>query len=597
MKLKRTLHLFRSRVKNNSTPCRRRARFESLECRELLSVTAGGEASSEAPAICSLQTADIGTDSALVEFPRPTALTQLAAPSISSVTGGGGNSHRIAWNEVEGASLYQLDYSANGKDWDSLTASGGSAEITGLVCGNRMRYRVRALSSGSYSASAWSATKSLYVCPADVDGDGFIGPGDRALISQAWFSNEGAANWNPACDIDGDGFVGPGDISFVSAAWFRNRDEIAVTSLGLVYYDEAVMLWNTEDAAAPVRDGDLISVGYEKNSVEYSFTVDGVWDSYILEYPENPGTYRYFVTVTRPAALYPWEGTLTVVIPEKEVQPSDLTVSMAWDSSNHGLALSWTAKKDFQKDAVIDLYFASGASYSGIVDDAPVWVTIPAGTKSGASGTILVGGADLYTTVPVNTFDTVIACLGQTVISSIADVTLSISSGVKQAVVSQSTYDAIKYACRAVGKGTIRLTSGWRTAQEQADAMFYNMARPDVKGAIAYQYSLYGNAGDQVIAVFEQHAVLHNYDNAAIRAHSAEIITLMADKILELDAKGIRVSRHCVSEATYRAHNIMDVSRSGFDSTNIPIFTAAAKRMGCDVVRDEPANGCLHLEF
>ncbi|MBO7708687.1 MAG: hypothetical protein J6S42_08420, partial [Thermoguttaceae bacterium] len=158
-------------------------------------------------------------------------------------------------------------------------------------------------------------------------------------------------------------------------------------------------------------------------------------------------------------------------------------------------------------------------------------------------------------------------------------------------------YDAIKYACRAVGRNSIRLTSGWRTPQEQADAMFYNMARPDVKGAIAYQYNLYGSAGDQVIAVFEEYAIRYNYDNATIRSHSGEIITQMANKIIELDAKGIRVSRHCVNEATYRAHNIMDVSRSGYDSSNIPIFTAAAKRMGCTVVRDEPANGCLHLEF
>ena len=104
-------------------------------------------------------------------------------------------------------------------------------------------------------------------------------------------------------------------------------------------------------------------------------------------------------------------------------------------------------------------------------------------------------------------------------------------------------------------------------------------------------------AGDQVIAVFEEYAIRYNYDNATIRSHSNEIITQMANKIIELDAKGIRVSRHCVNEATYRAHNIMDVSRSGYDSSNIPIFTAAAKRMGCTVVRDEPANGCLHLEF
>lgn len=594
--MKFSLSAFRTRARKTAAPRYRRMSLESLEDRDLLSVTAGGGVVGSA-ALYAADTAD--ADTTPVDLPRPTEATQLAAPVFSSVAGGGGMTHLVVWNAVANASNYQLSYSSDGETWQTLTTSGTSAKITGLVGGNQMRYRVRALNNGSYTTSAWSATRSLYVCPVDVDGDGFIGPGDNSLLSQAWFSNEMTENWNPACDIDGDGFVGPGDLSFVSQTWFKTRDSVAVPSVGLVYYDESVMLWNTEDVAQPLRTGDVISVGYRKGRAEYTIDIVGIWDSYFLESPEEPGTYHYYVTVTRPGALYPWEGEITVVVPEKEVDPvpSDMTVSMAWDSTNHGLNLNWTAKGDFQKDAYLDLYFASGASYSGIVDDAPVSVMIPAGTKAGASGTIFINGADLYTAVPTNTFDTIIACLGQDVVSSIADVTLSISSSVILSVVNQSTYDAIKYACRAVGRNSIRLTSGWRTPQEQADAMFYNMARPDVKGAIAYQYSLYGSAGDQVIAVFEQHAIRYNYDNATIRSHSGEIITQMANKIIELDAKGIRVSRHCVNEATYRAHNIMDVSRSGYDSSNIPIFTAAAKRMGCTVVRDEPANGCLHLEF
>ncbi len=575
----------------------RRAGFESLERRDLLSVTAGGELTPDSAALCAARTADEEIDTIPIDLPRPTGAVQLAAPVFSNVSGGGGLAHIAVWTPVDGALTYQFSYSADGENWQSLITSETSAKIAGLVGGNQMRYRVRALAHGDYAASAWSATKSLYVCPVDIDGDGFVGPGDNALLSQAWFSAEGSANWNPACDVDGDGFVGPGDLSYVSQTWFKSRDDVSIPSIGLVYYDESIVIWNTENAAAPLRTGDVVSVGYRKGEVEYTFDVVGLWDSLFLESPEEPGTYSYYVTVTRAGALYPWEGEITVVVPEKEVQPSDLAVALAWDSSNYGLALTWTAKNDFQKDAVIDLFFASGAKYSGIVDDAPAWVTVPAGTKAGASGTVLIGGADLYTEVPSDTFDTIVACLGENVVASIADVALSISSSVKQAVVGQSTYDAIKYACRAVGKSSIRLTSGWRTAQEQADAMFYNLARSDVAGAIAYQYSLYGSAGDQVIAVFEQKAILYGYDNAAIRAHAAEIIALMTDKILELDARGIRVSQHCVGEATYRAHNIMDVSRARFDSANIPIFTAAAKKMGCVKVLDEPANGCLHLEF
>lgn len=58
----------------------------------------------------------------------------------------------------------------------------------------------------------------------DIDGDGFIGPGDQSYLSTAWFSNQSDENWNPACDIDGDGFIGPGDSSFVSAHWFETND-------------------------------------------------------------------------------------------------------------------------------------------------------------------------------------------------------------------------------------------------------------------------------------------------------------------------------------------------------------------------------------
>ncbi len=65
--------------------------------------------------------------------------------------------------------------------------------------------------------------KSTY----DIDGDGFIGPGDNALLSGSWFAPaDGGEGWTPACDLDGDGFVGPGDYALVSAYWFRGCDEL-----------------------------------------------------------------------------------------------------------------------------------------------------------------------------------------------------------------------------------------------------------------------------------------------------------------------------------------------------------------------------------
>ena len=582
--MKRTCRLFRA--KTDAAPRFRRARIEQLERRDLLSVTAGGLAFSESAP---------DAESAYIAPAEPTGSVQLAAPSLSRVTAGGGFSHYVAWTAVENATGYQLAFSTDGENWESLTTGGTSALLSDLVCGNRISYRVRALKSGGSAASEWSAVQSLYVCPVDVDSDGFIGPGDRALLSQAWFSNEESEDWNPACDIDGDGFVGPGDLSYVSETWFKSREEIAVTSLGLIYDGESVFVWNTEEVAAPIRGGDILMITSPDGKSE-TISIRGVWDSYFVDAPAEPGTYRYAVSVTRPGALYSWEGELTVVVPPREVAPEDLTLSLAWDSAGYGLALTWTANSELQKDALLRFYFASGASVEGIVDDPDILVTIPA-AEAGQSGVILIEGTKFYTEVPVNTFDKIVALLGDDLVASIDDVKLSIGRYVKQEVVNQSTYDAIKYAARSVGKTPIYVTSGWRNSYEEADATFYNLARPDVRAALATQYAIYGRAGDQVIAVFEQYAILYDYDNATIRSHASEIIRRMADKIDELDAQGLRVSRHCVQEEVYREHNIIDISRSGFNQTSVSIFTAALKRMGGTYVLDEASDNCLHLEF
>ena len=60
--------------------------------------------------------------------------------------------------------------------------------------------------------------------PSDIDGDGFIGPGDFALLSAAWFASDGDGNYDPRPDVDGDGFAGPGDFTYRSANWFKDSD-------------------------------------------------------------------------------------------------------------------------------------------------------------------------------------------------------------------------------------------------------------------------------------------------------------------------------------------------------------------------------------
>ena len=49
-------------------------------------------------------------------------------------------------------------------------------------------------------------------CPADLDGDGFVGAPDLANLLGAW-GGSGAA------DLDGDGLVGPQDLAAMLGAW------------------------------------------------------------------------------------------------------------------------------------------------------------------------------------------------------------------------------------------------------------------------------------------------------------------------------------------------------------------------------------------
>jgi hypothetical protein len=51
-----------------------------------------------------------------------------------------------------------------------------------------------------------------FPCPADLDGNGSVGPGDLATLLGGW-GGGGAA------DLDGDGTVGPADLTAMLGAW------------------------------------------------------------------------------------------------------------------------------------------------------------------------------------------------------------------------------------------------------------------------------------------------------------------------------------------------------------------------------------------
>ena len=54
-----------------------------------------------------------------------------------------------------------------------------------------MSYRVRALGTGSYANSDWSAVKTFNVCPMDINNDGDVGGLDRNILAVSWGSEEG----------------------------------------------------------------------------------------------------------------------------------------------------------------------------------------------------------------------------------------------------------------------------------------------------------------------------------------------------------------------------------------------------------------------
>ena len=155
---------------------------------------------------------------------RQGALQELAAPEIAALAASGRNRQNVLWKEVAGAAGYEIAWSADGgASWSSRAVSSLSYRAQNLPYGAQVLYRIRALGDGvSTSTSPWSAEKSLLVNPSDIDGDGFVGPGDFALLSAAWFASDGSGNWDPRFDVDGDGFVGPGDFTYISANWFKD---------------------------------------------------------------------------------------------------------------------------------------------------------------------------------------------------------------------------------------------------------------------------------------------------------------------------------------------------------------------------------------
>ncbi|MBR2694601.1 MAG: hypothetical protein IKE69_10355, partial [Thermoguttaceae bacterium] len=165
-------------------------RYPGTHTVNVLVVRNGGEAVWSAPAT--------------ITITQPPA-KELETPKITALVTAGRNRHALSWNGVAGNSGYEVAWSADGgESWSSRQSDALSFRAANLPYGESVLYRVRALGDGiSTSTSAWSSEKSLLVNPSDADGDGFIGPGDFALLSAAWFASDGSENWDPRFDVDG----------------------------------------------------------------------------------------------------------------------------------------------------------------------------------------------------------------------------------------------------------------------------------------------------------------------------------------------------------------------------------------------------------
>jgi hypothetical protein len=160
--------------------------------------------------------------------------SQLAAPTIQTGIRGvyvsaGANRHQIVWTTVANVSGYELSYTTGGGTWTSVETTETDAVVLGLTYGTDVTYRVRALGAGSYTDSDWSPSKTFNVCPMDINNDGDISGGDRALLSSAWLAEEGDDEYRAYCDINGDGDISNGDRVFISRNWLSEAGDADLT--------------------------------------------------------------------------------------------------------------------------------------------------------------------------------------------------------------------------------------------------------------------------------------------------------------------------------------------------------------------------------
>jgi len=174
-----------------------------------------------------------------------------------------------------------------------------------------------------------------------------------------------------------------------------------------------------------------------------------------------------------------------------------------------------------------------------------------------------------------------------------ATVTYSSSIPTSKQLVSDYSKNVIKLALSEAGMTKAVITSTLRTPSEQAAIMYKN-----AKINLMAQFRLYGSNGDAVLKVYKKNST----------KKQTEVIDLMTDKIEALLKSGKRTSKHCVTDATYKTLNIIDIgvnstrAASG-SSFNLDKFTKALNNLQTkgyiEKVIDETkkSNTCWHIEI
>ncbi len=163
-----------------------------------------------------------------------------------------------------------------------------------------------------------------------------------------------------------------------------------------------------------------------------------------------------------------------------------------------------------------------------------------------------------------------------------SDVTITYASGVSSSKVKAHALTVIKEDAAKAGIKSIKITSTYRSPENQMSAMYNNIESKGVED----QKKLYGSKGDKVI---DAYVVAKKVKDAT----SATIQAAMLVKAKEIDF----TSAH--SKDNYESYNVIDISFKAFTDAEYKAFRKALdddSRIS-NILGKEESDPCLHVEI